>query len=125
MHLRDLGLQRDGARPFRLSVRAVDGAGNIGPAAAGERPALRASRPSRCRAGLPRSPALLASAPLPRLGTGEVAVIDELDKIHPATGEFIPSQPDGYLQANHLWNADEPDASRCTRRGTSSWPSRS
>ena len=32
-------------------------------------------------------------------------MIDELDKIHPKSGDLIPSQPAGYLQANHLWNA--------------------
>jgi hypothetical protein len=32
-------------------------------------------------------------------------VIDELDKVQPRTGEMIPKQTDGYLAANHLWNA--------------------
>ncbi len=42
---------------------------------------------------------------LPRLGGSEVAIIDELDKVNPITGEMIPSQPEGYLAANHLWDA--------------------
>ena len=33
MHLRDLGLAKPAAGPFRLSVKAVDGAGNVGPEA--------------------------------------------------------------------------------------------
>jgi Domain of unknown function (DUF4091) len=106
MHLRDLGLP-PGSAPM-LSVRAVDAAGNIGPAASA---AIRVS--DRLPAALPgpataasRSPSAAAKT-LPRLGPIEVAVLDELDKVHPVTGELIPSQPDGYLAANHLWNADE------------------
>src|SRR5262249_4943817 len=54
----------------------------------------------------PPSPARGAPAKeLPRLGAIEVAVLDELDKVHPVTGELIPSQPEGYLSANHLWDA--------------------
>jgi hypothetical protein len=41
------------------------------------------------------------------LGAAEVAVIDELDKVHPQSGEMIPPQPRDYLRANHLWNASE------------------
>ena len=33
-------------------------------------------------------------------------MIDELDKVHPVTGAFIPPQPEGYLKANHLWIAN-------------------
>src|SRR5262249_19156551 len=46
-------------------------------------------------------------APLPRLGAAEIAILDELDKVHPVTGEMIPKQADGYLAANHLWSAKE------------------
>ena len=35
----------------------------------------------------------------------KVAIIDELDKVHPTTGELIPPQFRGYLATNHLWNA--------------------
>ena len=34
-------------------------------------------------------------------------MIDELDKVNPQTGEFIPAQPRDYLRGNHLWNAAE------------------
>ncbi len=34
-----------------------------------------------------------------------IAILDELDKVHPDTGELIPSQPEGYLAVNHLWDA--------------------
>ena len=40
----------------RGPVRAVDGAGNVGPAGDGDGPASRASRPSRCRAEPPELP---------------------------------------------------------------------
>lgn len=36
----------------------------------------------------------------------QVAIIDELDKVHPATGELIPPEFRGYLANNHLWNAE-------------------
>ena len=39
------------------------------------------------------------------MGSVEVAVIDELDKVHPDTGALIPEEPPGYLAANHLWDA--------------------
>src|SRR5262249_40510325 len=35
------------------------------------------------------------------------AILDELDKVNPVTGELIPSQSDEYLSANHLWNAGD------------------
>ncbi|MHB1556522.1 MAG: hypothetical protein ACYC61_03460 [Isosphaeraceae bacterium] len=92
----------------RLAIRAVDAAGNVGPPStldlrvSGHRPApLPAPKGdgSQSRAGSS------STAALPRLGPVEVAVVDELDKVHPDTGAFIPSQPDGYLAANHLWSA--------------------
>jgi hypothetical protein len=107
MHLRDLGLPRPGAGPFRLSVKAVDGAGNIGPEA--EASIRLSTREPEALPGRAREIArALIAMPLPRLGTAEVAVIDELDKVHPVTGAFIPPQPEGYLHRNHLWKAEEP-----------------
>jgi hypothetical protein len=102
MHLRDLRI-KPGAE-VEIAVRAVDGAGNVGPAATGK---VRVS--DRIAAPLPGvAPKPFAEqAPLPRLGEMEIAVIDELDKIHPESGEMIPKQPDGYLAANHLWSAKD------------------
>jgi hypothetical protein len=102
MHLRDLKLSPGSAGS--LSVRAVDAAGNLGPAVTAN---VRVSE--RLPAPLPRSTTATspAAAPsnLPRLGSLEVAILDELDKVHPVSGELIPSQLEGYLAANHLWNA--------------------
>jgi hypothetical protein len=100
MHLRDLG--RPGGGEVGLAVRAVDGAGNVGAASTGR---IRLS--DRVAAPLPGSPPKIVAngGPLPRLGGGEVAILDELDKVQPVTGELIPGQPDGYLSANHLWDA--------------------
>ncbi len=103
MHLRDLG-----ARPgqtFTIAIRAVDGAGNIGPALSSK---IRVS--SRQPAPLP--PAPLTPFPpdgetLPRLGNDAVAVIDELDKVQANDGQLIPENPKSYLAANHLWKASE------------------
>ncbi len=102
MHLRDLNL-KPGAQ-VNLEVRAVDGAGNIVSAAAA---AVRVS--SHVAPVLPqaRIKPFESAAPLPRIGEADIAVIDELDKVHPVTGEMIPPQPDGYLAANHVWSAKE------------------
>lgn len=100
MHLRDLGLAPGAEIP--LAVRAVDGAGNLGP---GSGMTVRVSR--RVAAPLPGADPepFRRRGPLPKLGGAEVAVVDELDKVQPVTGATIPPQPDGYLEANHLWEA--------------------
>jgi hypothetical protein len=100
MHLRDLDL-RPGA-DVKLAVRAVDGAGNVGPSAEAT---VRVS--GRLPAPLPGTDPqpFVGRSALPKLGAAEVAVIDELDKVQPVTGEMIPPAPDGYLAANHLWDA--------------------
>ena len=102
MHLRDLKLPP--GTSAKLSVRAIDGAGNLGSAAIAS---ITVSK--RLAAPLPqRSPDAerrRQAATLPRVAGCEVAILDELDKVHPVTGEMIPSQPEGYLAANHLWDA--------------------
>ena len=100
MHLRDLGLAK-GAR-VEVAVRAVDAAGNVGPPA---RNMVTVS--SHVAPMLPGRPGKLFTKvhPLPHLGGAEVAVIDELDKVHPVSGAMIPKQPPEYLSANHLWSA--------------------
>ena len=105
MHLRDLKLAAGAT--VRLSVQAVDGAGNRGPAAtAGITVSSRVPAPlPQPEAPMPRARPNLAAAALPQVAGLEVAILDELDKIHPATGELIPPEPEGYLAANHLWNA--------------------
>ena len=88
MHLRDLGL-KPGAE-VELAVRAVDGAGNVGAAGRGRGPRLRPR--SRAAPGRPDPAVLAATAPLPKLGGGEVAVIDELDKVQPDHGRADPAR---------------------------------
>ncbi len=102
MHLRDLKLSP--GKTVKLSIRAADGAGNLGPAtAAGIRASDRAPTPlPRLEPAPPGHP---GAVELPRLAGAEVAIIDELDKVHPVSGALIPTQPDGYLAANHLWDA--------------------
>jgi hypothetical protein len=109
LHLRDIGLEK--AATAKLIVKAVDGAGNTGPAAS---VALRFAPPpavdlrsQRFTALLKESDAQVARWELPKLGGGEVSVIDELDKVNPQTGAFVPPLPKGnvYRRANHLWNA--------------------
>lgn len=105
MRVRDLGL-KPGVE-VRVAVRAVDGAGNVGPAAeAGVR--LSEKQSPRLPGETPHTPQ--TAAPLPVLGNARVAVLDALDKIHPVTRELIPKRPPQYLAANHLWNAAEKQA---------------
>ncbi|HWE37653.1 MAG TPA: hypothetical protein VG406_13885 [Isosphaeraceae bacterium] len=101
MHLRDLDL-KPGAE-VALEVRAVDGAGNLGPATKGK---ARVS----AREPLPLPPTVEARSgdpqgEWPSLGTVKVAIVDEQDKVAPETGATIPEQPGPYFVANHLWDA--------------------
>ncbi len=107
MHLRRMALVP--GKTVELTVKAIDGAGNSGPPlTAGiqlsDRRPGRIPLPASAPARLPALP----SVALPRLGTVEVAVLDELDKVNPATGELIPNEPESYLAVNHLWNAAAP-----------------
>ncbi|MDR3639346.1 MAG: DUF4091 domain-containing protein [Isosphaeraceae bacterium] len=100
MHLRDQRLAA-GAQ-VELSVRAVDRAGNMGVAAV---TTVRVSdRAPRALPGEPVRP-FSSAGPLPKLAGADVAVIDELDKVQPLSGTFIPPRPASYLGANHLWDA--------------------
>jgi hypothetical protein len=102
MHVRDLKIA-PGAT-IRVEVRAVDAAGNVGPAAS------LSARTSGLKA-IPLPPATIADVaprpdlPLPNLGPAQVAVIDELDKVRPSDGSVVPASPPGHLAANHLWDA--------------------
>src|SRR5262249_49574935 len=82
LHLRDLDLKP--GSEIVLQVRAVDGSGNVGAPLSGT---VRVS--DRVALDLPgATPAVFGKpAPLPRLGAADVAVIDELDKVHALTGE--------------------------------------
>ncbi len=106
LHLRDLDL-KPGAE-IALGVCAVDGAGNVGVELRGP---VRVSR--RLAAPLPGTLPKVVAAPgtLPRVGNAEVAIIDELDKVQPITGELIPHQDEAYLSSNHLWNVREQQVS--------------
>jgi len=126
MHLRDLKIAA--GTTVKLSVRAVDGAGNLGPPATlgvtvshfvptplpfGFRFSVFGfrtdHRPSTIENRKPKTENRTSNVtPLPRLGAIEVAIIDELDKVHPVTGTLIPEEPPGYLTANHLWDAAGP-----------------
>jgi hypothetical protein len=102
MRLRDLGLPAGGK--VQLAVKAVDGAGNVGPAA--EIALIVADRTPRPLPGTAPAP-FTEGAALPRLGEAEIAILDELDKVQPVSGEMIPKQPAAYLAANHLWSAKD------------------
>jgi hypothetical protein len=104
MHLRDLKLAPGASA--NLSIQAVDAAGNRGPST---RAGITLS--SRLPAALPE-PMPGARPPhrqpaWPRVAGAEVAILDELDKVHPQSGEMIPPHPEGYRVTNHLWDAAE------------------
>ena len=101
MHLQDLPFEP--GQEVKLTVRAVDRAGNVGPPAT---KAIRVSADPRLAdipdGGLKPFP---PSKVLPGVGGLKVAVVDLLDKVHPKTGAMIPAQPAGYAGGNHLWSA--------------------
>ncbi|HEX3450566.1 MAG TPA: fibronectin type III domain-containing protein, partial [Isosphaeraceae bacterium] len=105
MHLRDLKLEPE--RTHKLSVQAVDGAGNRGTAASAE---ITVSRFMPTPLPQPKPPPAAVPSPTvtawPQIAGMQVAIIDELDKVHPATGELIPPEFRDYLATNHLWNAE-------------------
>ncbi|MCY2963367.1 MAG: hypothetical protein NT069_06895 [Planctomycetota bacterium] len=100
LHCRDVVAASDAVR--KLRVRAVDAAGNVGP------PATFSFQPStRTPRALPEiepeGDAPFGESPL--LDGAKISIVDTLDKIHPASGEFIPEQPADYSVRNPLWNA--------------------
>ncbi len=105
MRLRDLKLLAGAT--VKVSVQAVDGAGNRGPTAtAGITVSSRAPAPLPQPEQAPVSRPTNIAAALPKVADWEVAVLDELDKVHPVNGQLIPPEPADYLAANHLWNAE-------------------
>src|SRR5262249_41707322 len=101
MHLRDLKIATQSSH--KLSVLAVDAAGNRGPEATAS---IRVStrQPARLPGLKPIASPTGRPGALPRVAGADVAIIDELDKINPTTGELIPAQSEGYQSANHLWD---------------------
>jgi hypothetical protein len=102
LRARDLEL-RPGS-DVRVQVRAVDGAGNVGPTA--EAVAHVSDADSAVNVG-PLPEPFKDLAPLPKLGDVEISIIDELDKFNPRTNALIPEQGAAYLAANHIWSAKE------------------
>lgn len=104
MHLRDLAPAGDARVP--ISIAAVDAAGNVGPALRTNIEVSHRRSPDVLEIVQPVPTAGSTSTSEVRLGAATIAVIDELDKVQPLTGEILPKQTPGYLSANHLWNAD-------------------
>jgi len=103
MRLRDMPFEAGAA--LTIGIRAVDGAGNVGPAATST--VKLSATPRTVAIGGRPAPKFAEAAPLPRIGGAEVFVIDPLDTVHPVSGQTIPSRPQSYLAANHLWSAKE------------------
>ncbi len=102
MHLRQLGFSP--GQQVTLMVRAVDAAGNPGPAAS---LLVRVSdQPAAVVLGdVPAEP-FVAAGRLPRAGELEVSVVDALDKVAPSTGRMIPDHGPEYRLGNHLFSAE-------------------
>jgi hypothetical protein len=101
MHLRDMGLPA--GEQILLGVRAVDGAGNVGPVVT---VGVRASaEPASVKLADAPAGAFEPNGEPLQVGDLQVAVVDALDKISPATGQMIPSRRSEYLLGNHLFSA--------------------
>ncbi len=102
MHLHDL--KKSPRSRAKLSVRAVDAAGNRGPETTTSIQ-FSTREPARLPQVKKAAARPLPATALPTVVGAEVVILDELDKVNPVTGELIPGQPDEYLTANHLWNS--------------------
>ena len=103
MHLQDI-ITRRGERVL-LTIAAVDGAGNVGPAVQKGVVVADNRGDFLLRKGGPKP-----FAPSPRrpgVGGLKVAVLDLLDKVHPKTGKVVPPHPAEYLGGNHIWSAEK------------------
>ena len=101
MHIQDLPLAPGAA--VELTVRAVDSAGNVGPAAT---KTVKVSANPRTFGIYPTAlKPFPPSDKLPTVGGLKVAVVDLVDKIDPRGGRMHPKHPEGYLGGNHIWSA--------------------
>ncbi|MFP4058619.1 MAG: DNRLRE domain-containing protein, partial [Candidatus Brocadiia bacterium] len=112
LRLRDAGLEA--GETMTVGVRAVDGAGNVGPVAVATT-AVSARRPAAELGGAPAAK-FAGQGALPAIGGVEVFVVDPLDKVQPVTGAMIPEHPPAYLAANHLWSAERRRVRLCAAR---------
>lgn len=93
----------------KLTIRAVDGAGNVS-APYQQEVKLHFHRGSpglASPADLAGPDAVAAVRPWPKAGGTSIAVIDPLDKVDLRTGKLLPPQGPGYWTRNHLWNASD------------------
>lgn len=111
MHLRDIAWNQN--QPLDVEIAAIDAAGNVGSALQGKITISNRRTDDSLKIALqatageqPLSQPKAGKPAIAKLGDANVAVIDELDKVQPITGEMVPKQPAGYLSANHLWNAE-------------------
>ncbi len=114
MHLRDLPL--DPARPVTIGVKAVDAAGNVGPAATGS---VRLSQfePQALNWDVDASEAGGDRAASAQLGEIAVSVVDPLQKADAVTGAIQPAMPPGMSpNRNHLWDAAQREVTLHTAR---------
>ncbi len=114
LHLQGLNLTPGSTA--RITVRAVDAAGNVGLAAVATVPVS---------ARVPQSLPLIAdptpdpvSTPLIWRGA-TIAAVDELDKIDPQTGVVVPTPRTdrAYLASNHVWSASRRQIDLVAARG--------
>jgi lysophospholipase L1-like esterase len=100
MRLRDLSLTP--GSEHTVAIRAIDAAGNQSAPLTGKFHVSAGTTVTLADAPASR---FGASAPLPKIGSAEIAILDPLDKVHPTSGVMIPTRSAAYLSSNHLWNA--------------------
>jgi hypothetical protein len=103
MHLRDTAFKP--GTTVKIGVRAIDGAGNVGPVATAS--VKLSDVPRTVPLGGAPAPKFAEAAPLPKIGGAEVLIIDPLDKVQPVTGAMLPAHDPAYAAANHLWSAKD------------------
>lgn len=103
MHIRDLPFES--GETIALTIRPVDSAGNIGRAF--NKKIRLSSNPRWVNIPEADLKPFMPSKRLPTVGGIKVAVVDQLDKTDPQTGEMIPSQKEGYKGGNHIYSAQK------------------
>ncbi len=103
MHIQDLPFEA--GQEIELTIRPVDGAGNVG------KPLVRKVKLSSTPRVFPIADSgfkpAKPHADLPEVAGLKVAVIDLVDKVEAKTGKMVPDHPAGYKGGNHLWSAKD------------------
>ena len=101
MHIKDLPFKP--GQEIVLSIKAVDGAGNIGNPFSQNIQVAFNQLPIHIKE--PDISPFPPNSDLLKCGSLEISVLDLLDKVNPQTGRIIPEQKEGYKGGNHIFSA--------------------